>query len=92
MIQSHQWRGFPLDLYLFITWSLLLFFFALTCLSKKHDYFLYILKCFGKELDNELKKGGDFLEHGKYQADDELSVFLELKKRRTWIVVVFLAI
>lgn len=64
----------------YLEFIVVFFFFALTCLSKKHDYFLYILKCFGKELDNGLKKGGDFLEHGKYQADDELSVFLELKK------------
>ena len=46
----------------------------------KHDYFVYILKCFGKELYNGLMKCGGFLEHGKYQADNELCISLERRK------------
>lgn len=59
VIQSHQCRGFPLDLRLLaVGWG---FFFPLTCLLSKHDSFLCILKCFGKQLDNGLMKCGGFL-------------------------------
>lgn len=78
MIQSHQWRGFSLDLCLLVI--CLFGFFTLTCPLNKHDYFMYSLKCFGKELDNGLMRSGGFLEHGKYQADNDLCISLESRQ------------